>query len=188
MGTEIDFGECLMFSRCIKEISLENATAAPTTFSIDFTHFAVDEDILTAVDSQFAYSSHTDTSHLSHTDSPHRPHELDWILLNASSNGMGFQSHQGQKYAAAQSNARRFNKVNHQLLQSKSGIAFVAHPRRGELKANSKLHVKIMCVSDMWGEFDDEIIIRYGSDASKKLPVRAKVFGCPVKVWWRNLR
>ncbi|XP_060555800.1 deleted in lung and esophageal cancer protein 1-like isoform X2 [Ruditapes philippinarum] len=66
------------------------------------------------------------------------------------------------------------------MLSQGNGTAFVPLPSSGILSAFSEEVIEVTAFSDMWGEYNDNIICKVGELEETKIPVSMTVVGCPL--------
>lgn len=66
------------------------------------------------------------------------------------------------------------------MLSQGFGAAFVPLPAFGTLAAYSEEIIEVSAFSDMWGQYEDNIICKVGELEAVKIPVKMSVEGCPL--------
>lgn len=165
-GTILDFGmDCPIFARRSRTLLIKNTSGIEKKYRLDFEKFK---------------STYVPEK----TKSSGQQAQIDVEHLLQRGVRVGFKSRSGQEYAEIKTNSRVFLMENVVHLGLNNGMAFFTedlHTDWRTLQPFESVEIKVCAVNNMWGKFEDELIVTFMDEEPLRVPVRIGIRGSPLQ-------
>ncbi|XP_064614552.1 LOW QUALITY PROTEIN: deleted in lung and esophageal cancer protein 1-like [Liolophura sinensis] len=103
----------------------------------------------------------------------------------------GFRQQKGQRRVTlsrtpnladpfSRTSSKAYQEVCQTMLREGNGAAFLVFPACGEIKPFQEEIIEVTGFSDMWGEYNDNMVVKVGDLEAVLIPVQMNVVGCPL--------